>query len=65
MTVSQPAADRIRVRVADDGRGGARADAGTGIRGLAQRVGSVDGTFELSSPAGGPTVIVVELPCES
>jgi len=65
VTVDQPAADRIRVRVADDGRGGADIDAGTGIRGLAQRVGSVDGTLELSSPAGGPTVIVVELPCES
>lgn len=65
VTVTQPSPDRIRIRVADDGRGGARIDAGTGIRGLAQRVGSVDGTFQLSSPAGGPTVIVVELPCES
>jgi signal transduction histidine kinase len=65
VTVTQPSPDRIRMRVADDGRGGARADAGTGIRGLAQRVGSVDGTLELSSPPGGPTVIVVELPCES
>jgi len=46
VTVDQPAADRIRVRVADDGRGGADIDAGTGIRGLAQRVGSVDGTLE-------------------
>ncbi|MEU4428853.1 histidine kinase, partial [Actinoplanes sp. NPDC024001] len=65
VTVTQPSPERIRVRVADDGRGGARIDAGTGIRGLAQRVGSVDGTLELSSPAGGPTVVVVELPCES
>jgi signal transduction histidine kinase len=65
VSVDQPAPDRIRIRVADDGRGGARADGGTGIRGLVQRVGSVDGTLSLSSPAGGPTVIVVELPCES
>jgi signal transduction histidine kinase len=65
VTVDQPEPGRMRVRVADDGRGGARIDGGTGIRGLVQRVGSVDGTLSLSSPDGGPTVIAVELPCES
>ena len=66
-------ADRLRVVVSDDGRGGAtlgdRDDggfgSGTGLRGLAQRAASVDGTFALHSPPGGPTTITVELPCAS
>ncbi|RCG20182.1 sensor histidine kinase [Sphaerisporangium album] len=53
----------LRVVVFDDGRGGADPDAGTGLRGLAQRVGSVDGTLRLDSPQGGPTTISVEMPC--
>lgn len=56
----------LLVVVADDGAGGAdlaAAGAGTGLAGLAQRVASVDGTFCCRSPAGGPTVITVELPC--
>jgi signal transduction histidine kinase len=56
--------DRLRVVVADDGRGGASPDRGSGLRGLAQRASSVDGTLRVDSPAGGPTVIVAELPCE-
>lgn len=56
--------ERLRVFVHDDGRGGADLDGGTGLRGLAQRIGSVDGTLRLSSPFGGPTTIEVELPCE-
>lgn len=55
---------RLRVVVRDDGRGGARPDRGSGLRGLAQRVASVDGTLHLDSPLGGPTTIRVELPCE-
>ncbi|MEU9883901.1 histidine kinase [Sphaerisporangium sp. NPDC051011] len=54
---------RLRVVVFDDGRGGADPAAGTGLRGLAQRVGSVDGTLKLDSPPGGPTTIRVEVPC--
>ncbi|MFC0528356.1 sensor histidine kinase [Phytohabitans kaempferiae] len=57
--------DRLRVVVADDGRGGARPEGGTGLRGLAQRVASVDGTLNIDSPDGGPTTIAVELPCGS
>ncbi|NBH03595.1 histidine kinase [Amycolatopsis sp. SID8362] len=52
----------LRVRVTDDGLGGADAD-GTGLTGLAKRVGSLDGAFHVSSPAGGPTTITAELPC--
>ncbi|GIF07209.1 histidine kinase [Actinoplanes siamensis] len=58
-------ADRLRVVVTDDGRGGATPGGGTGLRGLAQRAASVDGTFALHSPAGGPTTVTVELPCGS
>ncbi|MDG4860927.1 histidine kinase, partial [Streptomyces sp. T-3] len=53
----------LRVTVTDDGVGGADPEAGSGLRGLRRRVASVDGTFALDSPAGGPTVITVELPC--
>ncbi|SDL45723.1 sensor histidine kinase [Nonomuraea jiangxiensis] len=56
--------DRLHLLVHDDGCGGARLDGGTGLRGLAQRIDSVDGSLKLSSPLGGPTTIEVELPCE-
>jgi signal transduction histidine kinase len=52
----------LRLRVADDGRGGATPDAGGGLRGLADRIRTVDGVMEVSSPRGGPTVVTVELP---
>ncbi|MEV4257101.1 sensor histidine kinase [Spirillospora sp. NPDC049652] len=55
--------DVLRVTVTDDGRGGASFDRGTGLRGLARRVNSVDGTFRITSPVGGPTTVTVELPC--
>ncbi|KIZ18404.1 sensor histidine kinase [Streptomyces natalensis] len=53
----------LRVVIADDGVGGAEPSKGTGLTGLAQRVRSVDGTFRMSSPVGGPTMMSVELPC--
>jgi signal transduction histidine kinase len=57
--------DVLQVTVTDDGAGGADPSRGTGLAGLAQRVRSVDGTLSVSSPAGGPTTITAELPCES
>jgi signal transduction histidine kinase len=57
--------DCLHVTVSDDGRGGADVRAGSGLRGLSQRVSSVDGTLRVDSPAGGPTMIVAELPCGS
>ncbi|MFF1402330.1 sensor histidine kinase [Streptomyces sp. NPDC058294] len=54
--------DRLLVQVRDDGRGGARPDAGSGMRGLADRLGAVDGLFVVDSPDGGPTVVTAELP---
>ena len=59
------AAGQLRVAVADNGCGGARPERGTGLRGLAQRVASVDGRLSVDSPDGGPTTILVELPCAS
>jgi len=52
----------LRVRVSDDGSGGARLEAGGGLAGLAERIGTVDGRLQISSPSGGPTVVTVELP---
>ncbi|MEU9989028.1 sensor domain-containing protein [Streptomyces sp. NPDC048045] len=54
--------DRLLIQVQDDGRGGARLDGGSGMRGLAERLGAVDGLFVVDSPAGGPTVVTAELP---
>ena len=52
----------LALRVTDDGIGGADAAGGSGLTGLAQRVSTVDGHLEVSSPPGGPTAITVELP---
>lgn len=54
--------DRFRLRVWDNGHGGANASPGGGLAGLAERIRTVDGHIEISSPAGGPTAITVELP---
>ncbi|MGW5865872.1 sensor histidine kinase [Streptomyces sp. NPDC055239] len=53
---------RLLVQVRDDGRGGASLDGGTGMAGLADRLGAVDGLFVIESPEGGPTTITAELP---
>ncbi|MFI1866168.1 sensor histidine kinase [Streptomyces jumonjinensis] len=53
---------RLLIQVTDDGRGGARLDRGTGMAGLAERLGAVDGLFVLDSPEGGPTTVTVEVP---
>ncbi|WP_157248890.1 sensor histidine kinase [Nonomuraea typhae] len=55
----------LRIMVRDDGKGGARDDTGTGLAGIRRRVEAHDGMMTLTSPCGGPTVIEVELPCES
>ncbi|GAA5026596.1 sensor domain-containing protein [Streptomyces siamensis] len=54
--------DRLLIQVWDDGRGGASLDGGTGMAGLADRLGAVDGLFVIESPVGGPTVVTAELP---
>jgi signal transduction histidine kinase len=50
------------VTVSDNGAGGARVGAGTGLIGLENRVGAVDGRLTVDSPPGGPTVLTVWLP---
>ncbi|MET9253244.1 sensor histidine kinase [Streptomyces sp. NPDC048182] len=54
--------DRLLIQVGDDGRGGARLDGGSGMRGLADRLSAVDGLFVVDSPEGGPTTVTAELP---
>nr|WP_262412962.1 sensor histidine kinase [Streptomyces acidipaludis] len=54
--------ERLMIQVRDDGQGGADTSSGSGLAGLAERLGSVDGLFVVSSPPGGPTVVTAELP---
>ncbi|MEU9605378.1 sensor histidine kinase [Streptomyces sp. NPDC048057] len=53
----------LTVLVRDEGCGGADERGGSGLVGIRRRVAALDGTVDVSSPAGGPTVIEVELPC--
>jgi signal transduction histidine kinase len=56
----------LRIVVRDDGRGGASINrvgsSSSGLAGLADRVGAVDGHLSIASPPGGPTVVTVDLP---
>ena len=76
-TEQSPREDVLVIEVADDGKGGAQvppatpggagssagSGAGTGLAGIARRAAAFGGKLTLSSPAGGPTRIRVELPC--
>ena len=53
----------LRVVVGDDGLGGADAQQGTGMLGVMRRLAAFDGTMMVSSPAGGPTLVTLEVPC--
>ena len=55
----------ICMTLEDDGRGGADACAGGGLRGIERRMSAFDGTLDIASPPGGPTVVTMELPCAS
>jgi signal transduction histidine kinase len=50
------------VSIDDDGRGGANLDAGSGLRGLADRVEALGGRLRVDSPPGKGTVLSAELP---
>ncbi|WP_342781352.1 sensor histidine kinase, partial [Streptomyces roseicoloratus] len=56
------AGDRLMLQVRDDGAGGADPAAGSGLAGLAERLGAVDGVLAVDSPTGGPTSVTAELP---
>ncbi|MEV7804000.1 histidine kinase [Microbispora sp. NPDC088329] len=58
-------ADRVTVRISDDGRGGAEMRPGAGLAGLADRVRAAGGALRLSSPEGGGTTVEAVLPCAS
>jgi signal transduction histidine kinase len=53
----------LRVSVSDDGVGGADPAQGTGLAGIERRLAAFDGVLAVSSPAGGPTVVNMEIPC--
>ena len=55
-------AANVRVTVHDDGVGGVDPSRGTGIAGIRARVNAVDGVLGVTSPDGGPTTIIVEIP---
>ena len=56
--------DEVVVVVADDGRGGAVAEGGTGLRGLIDRLAVLDGTLAVTSPPGEGTRLEARIPCE-
>lgn len=59
------AAGMLRIEVTDDGAGGADPASGTGLTGIERRLATFDGILAVSSPPGGPTIVVIEVPCAS
>ena len=55
----------VVIEIADDGIGGADQTAGTGLRGLADRVEALGGSLLVTSPAGAGTVVTAEIPVAS
>ena len=62
VTIRQ-AAGRLVVQVRDNGAGGAQADGGSGLRGLADRVAAAGGALRVDSPRGRGTLLEAEIPC--
>jgi signal transduction histidine kinase len=56
-------ASGVSVEIADDGVGGADVAAGSGLRGLTDRVDALDGRLSVESPPGGGTRLRAEIPC--
>jgi signal transduction histidine kinase len=55
---------QVLVEVSDDGVGGAHPAAGTGLRGLLDRLSAVGGRLEVESPPGEGTTVRAAIPCE-
>ena len=53
----------LRATVTDDGAGGADPSRGTGLAGVERRLATFDGVLAVTSPPGGPTIVVLEVPC--
>jgi signal transduction histidine kinase len=62
-TTAEEGQGTLRVEVTDDGSGGADPANGTGLTGIERRLGTFDGILAVSSPPGGPTIVVIEVPC--
>ena len=56
-------AGMLRTQLTDDGAGGADPALGTGLTGVERRLATFDGILAVSSPPGGPTIVVIEVPC--
>src|SRR3954447_23985331 len=56
---------RLVVEVADDGRGGPAVASGSGLRGLADRIGALEGSIEIESAPGAGTHVHLEIPCRA
>ena len=54
--------DAVEVVVSDDGIGGARIDAGSGLRGLSDRLAALEGELEVDSPLGEGTRLAARIP---
>jgi signal transduction histidine kinase len=54
--------DELTVEITDDGVGGADTSTGTGLRGLADRLESIDGSLQVLSPIGGGTRLTARIP---
>jgi signal transduction histidine kinase len=65
INISTERAGVLRLDVSDDGIGGADVTRGSGLSGLVQRVSTVDGRVDVSSPSGGPTVVTIVLPMKA
>jgi signal transduction histidine kinase len=53
----------LRIEVTDFGLGGADPARGSGLAGVEKRLATFDGILVVSSPIGGPTIVVMEVPC--
>jgi signal transduction histidine kinase len=53
----------VQIEVTDNGIGGVDTEAGSGLRGIADRVEALDGRLRIWSPVGGGTRIRADIPC--
>lgn len=55
--------NRLVITITDNGQGGADPTNGTGLTGIQRRLDAFDGTMNITSPPGGPTIVTLEIPC--